>query len=567
MYNIKEEEFKWLNEYSMTFLKRDYLLPGQSFADRLTIILDTFKKYQSEEIVLRFLEYFKRGYYSFSTPVWTNYGTKRGLPISCFGTYIGDTMEQIVYSFAEISMMSKYGGGTSAFFDLRPRGATIKDNGSSGGAYEFQKIYDVGSRVISQGATRRGAFAAYIDADNPDVLEHLTIKTPGNDIQNINIGVTVSDSFMHRLIAKDKWALKVQAKIIEHRKATGFPYIIFTDNANNNTVDVYKDKSMKIYASNLCTEIMLPSSEKESFVCCLSSMNLLYYDEWKDTDAVELLTYFLDSVMEEFIQRLKEIKNEILARVDNDASLNVSFMERALYFAEKHRALGLGALGYHDYLQSKMIPFESFEARQLNALMFKFIKERSYKASAELAIQFGEPELLKGYGRRNTTLNAVAPTKSSGFILEQSSEGIEPHEYNIFTKDGAKVSITFKNRWLKQLLALKGKDTIEIWDSISKNRGSVSHLDFLSDHEKDVFKTTQEISPKELVIQAAGRQKHIDQGQSLNLFILPKTPTKIINQLMIEAWQLGIKSLYYQKNVNSAQEFATDFMNECAVCQ
>lgn len=559
MYNIDEKQFKWLNEHSMTFLKRDYLLEGQSFADRLTIILDTFKKYQSDDKVLKFLEYFQNGWYSLSTPVWTNYGTERGLPISCFGTYIGDSMEEILYSFAEIGMMSKYGGGTSGYFDLRGRGTSIKQNGTSGGPYEFEKIFDVGSRVISQGATRRGAFASYLDADHSDILEHLAIKTPGNDIQNLNIGICVSDEFMEGMIAGDQHKRKVWAKVIEHRFATGFPYIFFTGNANSGTVDVYKKFAMKILASNLCTEIMLPSSKDESFVCCLSSMNLRYYDAWKDTDAVEILTYFLDSVMSEFILRLKEIQAK--------AGILPTFMERPLRFAERHRALGLGVLGYHDYLQANMIPFESYEARQKNLEMFKLIKDRSYKASADLAIQFGEPELLIGTGRRNATLNAIAPTKSSGFILEQTSEGIEAHEYNIFTKDVAKLSITFKNKFLKALLAKKGKDTIEIWDSISKNRGSVSHLEFLTEHEKNVFKTTQEISPREIVQQAASRQQHIDQGQSLNLFILPKTPIKVVNQLMIEAWELGIKSLYYQKNVNSAQEFATDFMNECASCQ
>ena len=312
----------------------------------------------------------------------------------------------------------------------------------------------------------------------------------------------------------------------------------------------YKEKNMKIHSSNLCTEIFLPTNEDESFVCDLSSMNILHYDEWKDTDAVELLVYLLDAVMSEFIQKASKIK----------------FMERAVRFAGRHRAIGVGWLGWHSYLQSKMIPFESNDAKRHNVKIAKNIKEKAYAASAKMAQEYGEPEVLQGYGRRHTTLMAIAPTKSSSFILGQVSEGIEPHRSNYYIKDLAKGKFTIKNSQLEQLLESKGENKAEVWDSILRNSGSVQHLTCLTDEEKAVFKTFAEISQKECIIQAAQRQKYIDQGQSLNLMIHPSIPIKDVNALMIEAWELGIKSLYYQMSVNAAQSFSRDIL-ACVSCQ
>ncbi len=560
---MKNSDFKWLTEDSLTFLGRDYLLPGQEFTDRIKIMQDTFAKHaKSKEIVDKWLEYTKRGWYSFSTPVWTNYGTKRGLPISCFGSYIADSMESILYAHAETGMMSKLGGGTSAFFDLRPRGASIKDNGESAGPYGFLEMFDIESTIVSQGKTRRGSFAAYMSAEHADIMEFLDIKSDGNRIQDLNIGVCVSDEFMQKMIDGDARSRKVWAKILEVRRNIGVPYIIWTGNANKNKPEVYIDNNMEIWASNLCTEIMLPANEYESFICCLSSMNLLYYDEWKDTDAVEVLTYFLDSVIEEFIINIK-------MRVKEAALLEMpypTFMERALRFAERHRAIGLGVLGWHSYLKSKMIAFDDFEAKMLNVQIFKLLQTKTLAASKQLAEWFGEPELLKGYGRRNTTLMTIPPSKSTAFIM-QVTENCEPDKSNFYMKDLAKIKFVYKCPFLKKLLAEKyDMDNDTTWDSIKMKAGSVQHLDFLSDQEREVFKIAAEIATKEIIIQAAQRQHYIDQGQSINIMIYPTTTTREINALYIEAWRLGIKSLYYQYSVNAAQEFARSIL-DCKACE
>jgi len=547
-----ENKYRWLTAESQTFLERDYLLVGQSLDERVDIICaEAERRLGIKDFGKRFKENIQKGWYSLSTPVWTNYGTNRGLPISCFGSYVDDNMESILHNIAEVGMMTKMGGGTSAYFGkLRPRGSEIKDNGQSAGAVHQMQLFDKLITVVSQGKTRRGNFAAYLDIDHEDIMEFLTIRGEGSPIQDLSFGVCVPSQWLKEMKEGDAQKRKVWAKVLQIRAEFGYPYIQFTDNANNNTVDVYKDKNRKIYASNLCSEIMLPSNEDESFVCCLSSMNLLHFDEWYETDAVKLMVYFLDTVMEEFIEKASEIK----------------FMERAVTFAKKHRALGLGRLGWHSYLQSKMIAFESLEAKLYNVKIAKFIKEESYKASAELAEMFGEPEMLKGYGRRNTTLNADAPTKSSAFILGQVSESNEPAKANYYIKDLAKIKFTVKNAHLEKILEEKGKNTQEVWNSILMNAGSVQHLDFLSDHEKLVFKTFAEISQREVIIQASQRQKYIDQGQSLNLMVHPSIPTKDVNALILEAEELGIKALYYQYSVNAAQAFTRDILN-CVSCE
>ncbi|CAM6003653.1 unnamed protein product [Sphagnum balticum] len=449
-------------------------------------------------------------------------------------------------------MMTKYGGGTSAYFgDLRPRGAEITNNGTSSGSVHFMQMFDSLINVISQGSTRRGNFAAYLPIEHPDIEEFLTIRKEGSPIQDLWFGVTVTDKWMQSMIDGDSDKRRIWAKILESRANIGGPYIIYIDNVNNARPEVYKDKDMKITHSNLCVEINLVDSSTESFVCCLSSMNDLYFDEWKDTDAVELMVYFLDSVMTEFINKATDIP----------------FMERAVNFARNQRAIGIGQLGWHSYLQSKMIPFESMQAQLHGGLIAKTIHDQAYAASAKMVQEgYCEPPLLKGYGRRHTTLLAIAPTKSSAFILGQVSEGIEPHLSNYYIKDLAKGKFTVKNPALVKLLQDKNKDTEEVWQAILQAGGSVQSLDFLTREEKDVFKTFGEISQKEIVIQAAQRQKYIDQSQSLNLCIHPSVPIKDVNALLIEAWRLGIKSLYYQISVNSAQEFARDILN-CVACE
>lgn len=544
--------YRWLNNISQQFLEKDYLLPGQTVDQRVDVIVNKAEEIlKIKDFAKKLKSNIKKGWYSLSSPIWTNFGNNRGLPISCFGSHIEDNMHSILSTHAEIGMMTKYGGGTSAYFgDLRPRGSSIKNNGESAGPVHFMQLFDTAIKVISQGSTRRGQFAAYLPVEHPDIEEFLQLRSEGNPIQDLSFGVTITDQWFQSMIDGDEKKRKIWARILEVRGNTGYPYIFFTDNVNKNKPDVYKDRNLKITHSNLCSEICLSDDSDESFVCDLSSMNLVYYDEWKNTDAVEILTYFLDAVMTEFINKASKIP----------------YMEKAVRFATNQRALGIGVIGYHSLLQSKMIPFESMEAKYLNSEIFETIRNQSLLASQKLAKEYGEPELLKGYGRRNTTLMAVAPTKSSSFILGQASEGIEPFKTNYYIKDLQKGKFSFRNPDLEKLLEEKSKNTEKTWSSILKHGGSVQHLDFLNEVEKNVFKTFAEISPKEIIIQAAQRQKYIDQSQSLNLMIHPSIPIKDVNALIIEAWRLGVKTLYYQYSVNAAQEFSRNILN-CASCE
>ena len=550
--NEDRQPYHWLTDHSRHFLNNGYLVGGQSAEDRIRHIAVTAENILGMEgFADKFTYYISRGFYSLASPVWSNFGLDRGLPISCFGSYIDDSTESILYTGAEVGMMSKYGGGTSAYFGaIRERGAPITNNGVSNGSFPFARIFDNTIDIISQGSTRRGQFAGYIDIEHPDIEEWLEIQLEGNPIQLMYYGVCVGDEWLQSMKDGDRKKRAIWAKVLQCRSEIGVPYILFKDTVNNNTARVYKNKGMRIWASNLCSEICLPSNVLESFVCCLSSMNLLYFDEWKDTDAVEILTYFLDAVMSEFITKTEGVK----------------FMERANRFAKRHRALGLGALGWHSYLQSKMIAFDSMEAMMKNAEIFRLLQKRTKEASKHLAVFTGEPEVCEGTGYRNTTTMAIAPTKSSAFILGQVSEGIEPIQSNYYVKDLAKIKVTCKNPYLETILKLKDQNTPDVWKSILIRDGSVQHLDFLSDHEKEVFKTFAEISQLSIIQQAAQRQSFIDQSQSLNLMIHPDTPTKDINKLYLTAWELGVKSLYYQHSVNAAQELNRNLLT-CSSCE
>lgn len=547
-----EKAYKWLNSHSRLFLERGYLEEGVSPEERVKEIAKNAENILGiEGFADKFEKYTSLGYYSLSTPVWINYGNRRGLPVSCFNSHMDDTMTDILWKVGEVGIMSKMGGGTSGFFgDLRKRGSKISSGGESSGAVHFMELFDKVSDVVSQGSARRGSFAAYLPVEHPDIEEFLMIRSEGHAIQNMSIGVTISDDWMNRMIEGDKDKRGIWGKIVKKRFETGYPYIFFTDTVNNAAPQVYKDKGYKINSSNLCSEITLQSKGNESFVCVLSSLNLLHWDEIKETDAVETLIYFLDTVNQEFVDKTKEMK----------------FMEAPHEFAKNQRALGMGVLGWHSLLQSKMIPFESLDAKMLNSDMWKTIRERADKASKDLADLFGEPELLKGYGRRNVTTIAVAPTTSSSFILGQVSPSIEPLNSNYFVKKLAKGSFTFKNPYLKEILKKYKNDTDEVWKSILIRGGSVQHLDFLSSDEKDVFKTFGEISQKEIIIQAAQRQKFIDQSQSLNIMIPPDIKPKEVSDLLIEAWRMGIKTLYYQRSANPAQELSRNIMT-CTSCE
>jgi len=558
-----EKTFEWLNENSRKFLAAGYLGEGLTAEER---ILNIAKR--AEEILQmpgyadKFYHYMSQGFYSLASPVWSNFGKERGLPISCFGSHIDDDIGNILYSQSEVGMMSKLGGGTSGYFGkIRHRGAEIKDNGQASGAVHVMRLFESMVDVVSQGSVRRGRFSPYLPIDHPDIMEFLEIGSEGNPIQELTHGVTVTNDWMQAMIDGDNEKRTVWAKVLQSRGEMGYPYIFFTDNANNNAADVYKDKKLPIYASNLCTEIMLPSDHNWSFVCVLSSINVLHYDKWKDTDAVETMIYFLDAVITEFLEKLDIYKNS----ENRDDQQTFLFMERAYNFSKENRALGMGVLGWHSLLQSKMLPFDSQGAYDLNSEVFKYIQARSHVASKNLAEKFGEPELLKGYGRRNTTLNAIAPTTSSAFILGQVSQGIEPIWSNIYVKDIAKIKTTIKNPFLVKLLEDKGMNTPEVWKTIRDKDGSVQELDFLSENEKEVFKTYSEIDQLTIIYQAANRQNYIDQGQSLNIIIHPDTPTKEVNKIHVTAWKLGLKSLYYQHSMNAAQKFKQK--KECESCE
>src|SRR5210317_926797 len=561
--------FDWINEESVTFLQRGYLSEGEEPLERIRTIANHAEELLGMDgFADKFFDYMGRGWYSLSSPVWANFGKKRGLPVSCFGSNIGDNIESILFTQAEVGEMSKMGGGTSGYFgNIRGRGAEITDNGHAPGAVHFMNLFQSVVDNISQGSTRRGRFSPYLPIEHPDIMEFLEIGTEGATIQDLTHAVTVTDEFMNEMIAGDTEKRAAWAKVIQRRGEIGYPYIMFHDTMNKNTVDVYKEKGAKIYNSNLCSEIALHNSEEESFVCVLSSMNVLHYDEWKDTDAVETLTYFLDAVVTEFCTKIEAYRDN--GTIEGKRAF--MYMEKAYNFAKRQRALGLGVLGWHSLLQSKGLAFDTKDSAKLNVEVFKLIKDKSYKASEDMAQKYGEPEYLVGYGRRNVTLNAVAPTTSSAFILGQVSQSIEPIWSNCYVKDVAKMKVTIMNPILKKLLIELGKDTKATWNSIKKADGSVQHLEFLTDEQKDVFRTFAEINQSSIINQAAIRQDFIDQSQSLNIMVSPDMPTKIINKLLIDAWKLGVKTLYYQHSMNSAQAFARKKMSiddmSCAACE
>lgn len=546
-------KYDWYTELSEIFMGRGYFHNNESIQDRVesisNLVGDTFN---DDEIRAKVKEYIELGYYVLPSPIWSNIGNNRGGGISCFNTHFGDSIESIIRGNAEIGMLCKIGGGTSGYYgEVRPAGSPISTGGETYGAVHFMQMPNMTKKVISQGQTRRGEHAAYLNIEHGDIKDFLNINSEGHYLQRFPFGVTVGDKWIEEMRQGDQDKREIWAMVLDSRGRTGFPYIFFTDNVNNNTVDVYKEYKHKILSSNMCTEILLPTWEEESFVCDLIGMNLVKFKEWENTDAVRIALYIADAVMTDFINRFK----------------NTKFIERAVRFAERHRAIGIGASGYHSFLQSEMIPFESMQAKMYNVRIFKNIQENAWAASEEMATRYGKPDMLKDdkYKRRHTVLTAVAPNTSSSFIMEQQSQSIEPYVSNYYIKKAAKMKHSVKNPYLKKLLIEKGRDTLTVWQSILENSGSVQHLDFLDENEKMVFRTFMEISQMEVIIQASIRQKYIDQGQSLNLMIHPSTSTKDINTLILKAHELGIKTLYYQLGQNAAQEFGRDILS-CESC-
>lgn len=553
---VENNKIWWYNEESANILDRGYLLPNESINGAIYRITNAAANVLNKpDLQEQFTNIITKGWMSLSSPIWSNMGTERGLPISCYNVHVPDSILDITDKLGEVIIQTKIGGGTSGYFgELRARGTNVTNNGKSSGAVSFMKLFDTAMDTVSQGGVRRGSFAAYLDIDHPDIEEFLTIKDIGNPIQNLFTGVCVPDYWMQEMIDGDADKRSIWAKVLESRQQKGLPYIFFSDNVNRNKPQIYKDLNFTINSSNLCSEITLPSIKDESFVCCLSSMNLELYDEWKNTNAVEIAVYFLDAVMQEFINKTEDYK----------------YLEAANKFAKRHRALGLGVLGWHSYLQKNMIPFESLQAKQLNVSIFKQLYNESYNASLKLGIEYGHAPIFYETDtldvRRNTTLLAIAPTTSSSAILGQTSPGIEPFSSNYYKAGLSKGNFMRKNKYLKQLLIEKGMDTEDVWRDIMINNGSVLQLTFLSDDEKAIFKTFKEISQLEIIQQAAIRQQYIDQSQSLNLNIPADLSIKEVNKLFIEAWKLGVKTLYYQRSQSVSKELVNSLVS-CSSCE
>lgn len=483
----------------------------------------------------KFFDLFWKNWLGAATPILSNLGTERGLPISCYSGYVPDSIDGIMSSAHELAMLSKNGGGVGLHLqDIRERGSIIgNQNGVTDGVVPFIKIFDSVAHGVAQGGIRRGAVAVYLPIEHGDFYEFLRVRKPQGDVNrqclNVHHAVTIGNDFMEKVVSTDGEERKRWQELIRTRFEEGEPYIMFRDTVNDHRPEAYVKNNLYVNGSNLCSEITLYTDEEHTFVCCLSSLNLARWDEWKDTDAVYYATWFLDGVMQEFIDRAKHIPG----------------LEKAVRFSEKSRALGLGAMGFHTYLQKNMIPMDSFEAYNTNNLMFKRIKEETRRASKDLAAEYGEPEWCKGTGMRNTHLTAIAPTATNSIVSGNLSAGIDPIVANAYVQKTSKGSFEIRNPQLKKILAKYDKDNLKTWMSITKEKGSVQHLDFLSEEEKAVFLTARELNMFTLIKLAAARQKHLDQTQSLNLFFPAHSSGRYINQVHLEAWKQGVQTLYY----------------------
>lgn len=541
-------KYDWYNENSRIFMSRGYFSSeNETIEDKIiSIAREVGKEFNSDEIAQYVKDYLEEGYYVAPTPFWSNYGTNRGSAISCFNSHFPDDMMGIISAVAEVGAMCKIGGGTSGYYgSLRPAGAKVASGGKANGPMYYMELSVDMKEHVNQNNVRRGEHAAFMNIDNPEIDDFISINTEGHKFQRLPFGVCVSNQWLEDMKNGDVNKQDVWAKVLDTKLRTGYPYIFFTDNVNNGTVDVYKDKNYKILSTNMCTEIMLPSNDEESFVCDLLAINAIKIPEMRERGifehVVKIAVYIADAMLSDFIRKYK----------------NNNLLVRAVRFAERHRAIGLGLSGYHSLLQSLNIPFESIDAQILNKTIFKELNEYAYAASKEMAEIYGKPDVLKEdkYDRRHTCLIAVAPNTSSSTIMGQQSQSIEPYTSNYYIKKTAKLRLTVKNPYLAKVLDTYGRNDNDTWNSILRNSGSVQHLSFLTDHEKNVFKTFAEINQYEILTQAAQRQVYIDQGQSLNFMVLESTTLKELNKLILTANEMGIKSIYYLITTNAAQEF------------
>jgi ribonucleoside-diphosphate reductase alpha chain len=527
---------EFFDEVALATISKGYLLPGETPKKAYRRVAHAVaQRLNRPDLENKFFKYIWNGWIGLASPVLSNTGTDRGLPISCFGIDTPDSIRGIGLTNAELMRLTSYGGGVGISLSrIRGRGAHITGNGKSEGVVPWAKIYDSTIIATNQGSVRRGAASVNLDITHPDIKEFLQIRRPKGDPNrqclNLHQCVVVDDAFMKRLNDRDSEAMSLWLEILKSRVETGEPYVMFKDNINKDNPLAYRMNNLDVSMTNICTEITLHTDEEHSFICCLSSLNLAKYDEWKNTDVVETAIYFLDGVMEEFIQKTNGKESMI----------------RSHRHAKKGRALGLGVMGWHTFLQQKNLPFNSIASTAWTHTIFSDIKNKAEAASRQMAIEYGEPAWCKGTGMRNTHLLAIAPTVSNSRI-NSCSAGIEPQPANVYVFNGAKGTFIVKNPELEKLLIVKGKNQNKYWDQILADNGSVTNLpqDVLTEDEKEVFLTFPEINQLALVQQAAVRQKYIDQTQSLNLSFDPTDSPKWINQVHMEAWKLGIKTLYY----------------------
>ena len=534
-----------------------YLLGSESPKNAYERVCNTVaKRLDKPELAKTFYEYIWNGWLCLASPVLSNTGTDRGLPISCFGIDVADSIIDIGEKNLEMMLLAKHGGGVGIGINqIRPAGAKIKGNGTSDGVVPFCKIYDSTILATNQGSVRRGAASVNINIEHPDFEEWIEIREPKGDVnrQSLNLHqcAVVGDKFMRRLEQGDAEARKRWGKLLQKRKATGEPYVLFKGNTNKNNPTAYKQNALKVHMTNICSEITLHTDENHSFICCLSSLNLAKYDEWKNTNIIHDAIWFLDGVLEEFIQKAKYRKG----------------FENSVRSAEKGRALGLGVLGWHTYLQERGLPFEGLLAQYETRKIFSQIKIESERASMALAETYGEPLWCVGTGFRNTHLRAIAPTVSNSKLSGNVSPGIEPWAANIFTEQSAKGTFIRKNPTLENILEKQKLNTKEIWDKILADGGSVQDIEGLSEDTKEVFKTFKELNQLELVRQAGIRQQYIDQSVSLNLAFPSEATPKWINKVHMDAWHKGIKTLYYMRTESVLRgDIAKDAMEDCVAC-
>jgi len=527
---------EYFDEVALSTISKGYLLPGETPKKAYRRVAHSVAmRLNKPELENKFFKYIWNGWIGLASPVLSNTGTDRGLPISCFGIDTPDSIRGIGLTNAELMRLTSYGGGVGISLSrIRGRGSNITGNGKSEGIVPWAKIYDSTIIATNQGSVRRGAASVNLDINHKDINEFLQIRRPKGDPNrqclNLHQCVVVDDAFMKRLNDRDSEAMSLWLEILKSRVETGEPYIMFKDNVNKDNPLAYRMNNLDVSMTNICTEITLHTDEEHSFICCLSSLNLAKYDEWKNTDVVETAVYFLDGVMEEFIVKTN----------------GKDSMIRSHRHAKKGRALGLGVMGWHTFLQQKNLPFNSIASTAWTHTIFSDIKIKAEAASRQLAVEYGEPLWCKNTGMRNTHLLAIAPTVSNSRI-NACSAGIEPQPANVYVFNGAKGTFIVKNQELEKLLESKGKNQNKYWDQILADNGSVQNLphDVLNEEEKEVFLTFPEINQLSLVQQAAARQRYIDQTQSLNLAFDPTDSPRWINQVHIESWKLGIKTLYY----------------------